>query len=352
MAANQPLLPIQYQNEKVILLDQTLLPQEIRYVEIKTPEEMADAIRRLVVRGAPAIGIAGAFGLYLGAREAHAKSAEALMHSLAVAKDVLASSRPTAVNLFAALDRAFGAAQAAAGAGGTPAGIRLALLGQAQAILGEEERACLAIGENALTLLKDGMTLLTHCNAGGLATIRYGTALAPMLLGAERGIRFHVYADETRPLLQGARLTALELMNAGVDVTLITDSMAGVLMTQGKIDAVITGSDRIAANGDFANKIGTYSLAVLARFHHVPFYVAAPFSTIDPATPRGDSIVIEERQQEEITCGFGRRTAPAGVKAYNPAFDVTPAEFAGAIITERGILTAPYGESIARFAGR
>ena len=187
---------------------------------------------------------------------------------------------------------------------------------------------------------------MTHCNAGGIATIRYGTALAPMLLGKERGIEFHVYADETRPLLQGARLTSWELQKAGVDVTLITDSMAASVMKQGRIDAVIVGCDRVAANGDFANKIGTYSVAILAKEHGIPFYVAAPTSTIDMDTASGDEIVIEEREPEEITCGFGKRTAPVGVKVYNPAFDVTPAGYVTAIVTEKGILRPPYDKAL------
>ena len=211
-----------------------------------------------------------------------------------------------------------------------------------------EENACISIGENALTLLKDGMTLLTHCNAGGLATVHYGTALSPMLLGKERNINFKVYADETRPLLQGARLTAWELNQAGVDVTVITDNMAGMVMKQGKIDAVIVGCDRVAANGDAANKIGTYSVAVLAKHHNIPFYIAGPVSTIDMNTPTGDDIPIEERSAEEITCGFGKRTVPEGVKVYNPAFDVVPHELITAIITDKGIIANPDKEKVAQ----
>ena len=218
---------------------------------------------------------------------------------------------------------------------------------EAKAIEKYEEAACVSIGENALTLLKDGMTLLTHCNAGGLATVHYGTALSPMLLGREKGIHFKVYADETRPLLQGARLTAWELYHAGIDVTVITDNMAGMLMKQGKIDAVIVGCDRIAANGDAANKIGTYSVAVLAKHHNIPFYVAGPVSTIDLTTQTGDEIPIEERKADEVTCGFGKRTAPEGVKVYNPAFDVTPHELITAIITEKGVVKNPNEEKLA-----
>lgn len=343
------ILPIEEKNGHVILLDQTRLPGETVFFEVHSDVEMTDAIKRLAVRGAPAIGIAGAYGLWLGAKASPAAEPEALMRDIDSSYALIASSRPTAVNLFYALDRAKNAACAAMKDG--CCAMRIAMLACAGSIAREEEQSCIAIGENALTLLHDGMTLLTHCNAGGLATLRYGTALSPMLLGAQRGIKFNVYADETRPLLQGARLTAFELMRAGVPVTLITDSTAGMLMRQGKIDAVITGSDRIAANGDFANKIGTYSVAVLARHHGIPFYAAAPFSTIDMNTQTGDDIVIEERGAGEITEGFGRRTAPEGVRVYNPAFDVTPAEFASAIITERGILRAPYKESIARAFG-
>lgn len=345
----EPLLPIRYESGVVILLDQTRLPNEEYFYPVRTDAEMADAIKRLAVRGAPAIGIAGAYGICLAANASPANTGEELLRDLEASAKLLASSRPTAVNLFYAIDRMMALAKACAA--GSAEEIRACLLEEAAAILFEEEAACKSIGEHALTLLHDGMTLLTHCNAGGLATIRYGTALAPMLLGAEQGIHFKVYADETRPLLQGARLTAWELQRAGVDVTLITDSMAGMLMKQGKIDAVITGSDRIAANGDFANKIGTYSVAVLAKHHNIPFYVAAPFSTIDMNTPTGEEIVIEERDPSEVTEGFGKRTAPLDVKVYNPAFDVTPGELAAAIITERGVLRPPYSESLRQTMG-
>jgi len=345
----EPLLPIRYENGAVILLDQTRLPNEEYFYPVCMDAEMADAIKRLAVRGAPAIGIAGAYGICLAANASPASTGEELLRDLEASAKLLASSRPTAVNLFYAIDRMMALAKACASK--SAEAIRTRLLEEAAAILSEEEAACKSIGEHALTLLRDGMTLLTHCNAGGLATIRYGTALAPMLLGAEQGIHFKVYADETRPLLQGARLTAWELQRAGVDVTLITDSMAGMLMKQGKIDAVITGSDRIAANGDFANKIGTYSVAVLAKYHNIPFYVAAPFSTIDMNTPNGEEIVIEERDPLEVTEGFGKRTAPEGIKVYNPAFDVTPGTLAAAIITERGILRPPYSESLRKAMG-
>ena len=295
--------PIEYRDGQVILLDQTRLPVEEVFFPVKTREQMWEAIKRLQVRGAPAIGIAAAYGSRIRNLISGYDSCENM-------------------DLVSRIEQ------------------------EARCIEEEEARSCISIGENLLSLLKDGMGLLTHCNAGGIATIRYGTALAPMLLGKERGIEFHVYADETRPLLQGARLTSWELQKAGVDVTLITDSMAASVMKQGRIDAVIVGCDRVAANGDFANKIGTYSVAILAREHGIPFYVAAPTSTIDMDTASGDEIVIEEREPEEITCGFGKRTAPVGVKVYNPAFDVTPAGYVTAIVTEKGILRPPYDKAL------
>lgn len=257
--------------------------------------------------------------------------------------------RPTAVNLFWALDRMRARAEALLGASGegveTEAAKR-ALLDEAAAIQAEDEETCRLIGEHALELFEDGMGVLTHCNAGGLATARYGTALAPMYLAKEKGIALKVFADETRPVLQGARLTAFELQQAGVDVTLICDNMAGAVMAKGWVQAVIVGTDRVAANGDVANKIGTYSVAVLAKAHGIPFYVACPMSTIDLNTPSGADIPIEERHEDEITQGFGKRTAPVGVKVYNPAFDVTPNEYVTAIITEKGVVRAPYGENL------
>jgi methylthioribose-1-phosphate isomerase len=256
----------------------------------------------------------------------------------------LASSRPTAVNLFWALKRMERAAFD--NKNKTVEELKEILIREANAIRDEDEGMCRAIGENALTLFRDGMTVLTHCNAGGLATAMYGTALAPIYLAKEKGMDIKVFADETRPLLQGARLTAWELMQAGVDVTLICDNMAAAVMAKGLIDAVIVGCDRVAANGDTANKIGTYGLAVLAKAHNIPFYTAGPTSTIDIETPSGNEIPIEERKPDEITCGLGRRTAPLGVKAYNPAFDVTPNELITAIITEKGVVRQPYDEGI------
>jgi len=336
---------VRWNGEHLDLLDQRLLPEEIVYLELKTSEEVWDAIKHLKVRGAPAIGIAAAFGVYLGVRHA-AGGCEELAAAVARQCDYLATSRPTAVNLFWALDRMRARAAALAESGITPESMKRALLDEAKQIQAEDEETCRLIGEHALTLFQDGMGVLTHCNAGGLATARYGTALAPMYLAQERGIKLKVFADETRPVLQGARLTAFELQQAGVDVTLICDNMAGYVMSKGWVQAVIVGTDRVAANGDVANKIGTYSVAVLAKAHGIPFYVACPMSTIDLTTPTGAEIPIEERHEDEITQWFGKRTAPKGVKVFNPAFDVTPNEYVTAIITEKGIVRAPYRENL------
>lgn len=338
---------IVYERGKATLLDQRALPTQERYIEVSTPQEMAQAIRTLSVRGAPAIGIAAAYGLCLAAdgalsREQGRKPEE----SVRMAAEELKRARPTAVNLFYAADRMLARLDAVFPC--EPEHMRAALVAEADAIRDEEAEACRAIGEHLLALLEPGSGVLTHCNAGGIATVRYGTALAPLLLGAERGIKFKVYADETRPLLQGARLTAWELNREGIDVTLICDSMAAQVMREGRVQAVLVGCDRVAANGDTANKIGTYGLAVLAKHHGIPFYVAAPSSTIDPQTETGGGIVIEERAPEEITQGFGIRTAPENVQVYNPAFDVTPGDaLISAIVTERGMLRPPYRASIA-----
>ena len=315
------------------LLDQTRLPNTETYLDCRDVQAVWDAISCLAVRGAPAIGIAAAYGCVLGAQrgEAHA------------AAEHLATSRPTAVNLFWALDRMARIAPA------TPA----ALLAEAQAIHAEDAAMCRRIGEHALPLIEAaGGAVITHCNAGALATGGVGTATAPMYLAHERGMKLKVYADETRPLLQGARLTAFELQGAGIDVTLICDSMAGQVLRQGMAQMVITGADRIAANGDAANKIGTYSLAVLAQHHGIPFYVAAPSSTFDLSLADGSRIPIEQRAAEEITEGFGRRTAPKGVKTYSPAFDVTPHELITAIVTEAGLIQPVDTEHVRAVCGR
>lgn len=340
----QDIVPVEWKEDYVKVLDQTLLPAEEKDLEIRSAEQMWDAVKRLCVRGAPAIGIAAAYGVCIEMKRHMEASEEEYHRILNETVDYLATSRPTAVNLFWALERMRKIGQACMGKAN--AETQAELEAEAGEIEKREEAACVAIGENMLTLLESGMTILTHCNAGGLATVRYGTALAPILLGKERGIDFKVYADETRPLLQGARLTAWELQRAGVDVTVITDNMAGMLMAQGKIDAVIVGCDRVAANGDAANKVGTYSAAVLARYHGIPFYVAGPVSTIDLQTPTGAEIPIEQRDPEEVTNGFGRRTAPERVKVYNPAFDVTPHELITAIVTEYGVIMHPDQEKI------
>lgn len=342
MTKNQPLSPIIWAGNRLELLDQRQLPERIEYLHLTTPAEVWEAIRELAVRGAPAIGISAAYGVVLGAAEAAGGGTEEWLAAVKRHAEYLATSRPTAVNLFWALDRMKARAEALAASGVSAASCQEALIREAEAIHAEDIETNRRIGEYALTLLEDGMGVLTHCNAGGLATAKYGTALAPIYLAAERGIRLHVYADETRPVLQGARLTAFELQQAGIDVTLICDNMAAAVMRQGRVQAVIVGTDRVAANGDVANKIGTYGVAVLAKAHGIPFYVACPLSTIDMNTPTGGQIPIEERPAEEITEGFGRRTAPHGIRVYNPAFDVTPAEYVDAIITERGIIRPPY----------
>jgi methylthioribose-1-phosphate isomerase len=336
-----------WENDALSLLDQRLLPEETVYLRLTTTQEVWEAIRELKVRGAPAIGIAAAYGVVLGLTgfegDLAAWQSEVRRHA-----DDLATSRPTAVNLFWALDRLKARAEALASSSLSPTEATDALLQEAKQIHAEDELTNRKIGEHALTLFKDGMGVLTHCNAGGLATAKYGTALAPFYLALEQGIQLKVFADETRPVLQGARLTAFELQRAGVDVTLICDNMAGHVMSKGWIQAVIVGTDRVAANGDVANKIGTYSVAVLAKAHNIPFYVACPLSTIDLSTPTGADIPIEERHPDEVAFGFGKRTAPEGVAVYNPAFDITPSELVTAIITEKGIVNAPYDETLRR----
>ena len=328
------------------LIDQTLLPAEFRQITCEDLESLWQAIRQLKVRGAPAIGCAAALGLVLGIQHSAATDFAAFRAELQRAADYLATARPTAVNLFWALDRMLHAADAHRDQ--PISALKRILLDEALAIVEEDRAMCRRIGSHGATLIPDGATALTHCNAGGLATAGYGTALGCFYAATEQGKRITVYVDETRPLLQGSRLTAWELMQAGIDTIVICDNMAGHLMKQGKIDLVIVGADRIAANGDTANKIGTYSLAVLARHHGVPLYVAAPSSTFDLSLPDGSAIPIEERPGDEIACGFGRRTAPAGVRTCNPAFDVTPAELISAIVTERGIIRPVDREQVAR----
>jgi methylthioribose-1-phosphate isomerase len=317
--------PLRWDGNILFLLDQRLLPREEKWVACHTASEVAEAIRTMIVRGAPAIGVSAAFGMALAA-----KSGE----DLAQAGEVLKRARPTAVNLAWAVDRMLAA-------GGD-------LSAEALRILEEDVAANRAIGRHGAMLLGESVTLLTHCNAGALATGGYGTALGVVRAAVELGKRVVVFADETRPYLQGARLTAWELQQDNIDVTLITDNMSGHFFQEGKFDAVVVGADRIAANGDTANKIGTYTVAVLAQAHGVPFYVAAPMSTIDRHCPTGAQIPIEERSAEEVTEILGTRVAPEGVSVRHPAFDVTPARLISAIITERGVLRGPYEESIRR----
>jgi len=332
-----PLPTIEWSNGKVKLIDQTLLPNELKYIECTNVDELWEAIKVLRVRGAPAIGIAGALGTVLGIWNSEAKNYSEFIDQLDKVTSYLAMSRPTAVNLFWALGRM--KAVADANNDKDIPQLKEILLAEAQKIIDDDKVMCRAIGKYGAELIKDGDTILTHCNAGGLATADYGTALAIMFTAHEQGKRIKVFADETRPLLQGARLTSWELLQAGIDVTLICDNMAGQVMKEGKINCVIVGADRIAANGDTANKIGTYGVAILAKEHKIPFYVAAPTSTFDLRLATGDLIPIEQRKAEEITEGFGERTAPHGVKVYNPAFDVTPARLIDAIITEKGIIS-------------
>lgn len=329
----------------LVIIDQTLLPGEVKMLSLRRQEDIREAIYMLRVRGAPAIGVAAAIGLYLAALEIDTDSADEFFGRLAAAKAYLAAARPTAVNLFWALDRMERAALACRE---KPIGeIKARLHDEAVRIREEDIETCRKIGENGLTLLRDGCGVLTHCNAGQLATTRYGTALAPIHLGRERGWNFRVFCDETRPLLQGARLSAYELMADGVDTTVICDNMASQVMKNGWVDAVLVGADRIAANGDACNKIGTSGVAILARHYGVPFYVLAPLSTIDRTLATGAEIPIEERRGAEITeMWYARPMAPGGVKTYNPAFDVTDASLITGIVTEKGVLRPDYRKSI------
>ncbi|MFD3269894.1 S-methyl-5-thioribose-1-phosphate isomerase [Paenibacillus dendritiformis] len=339
-------------NDMLVILDQTMLPNEKVFLKLKELKDIWDAIYHLKVRGAPAIGIAAGYGLYLGVKASAAATKEELAEDFERVKEYLASSRPTAVNLFWALDRMEARFQRELG--GSIAEIKEALRQEAEAIRAEDEQVCEQIGRHALSLLKPGWGILTHCNAGAIATAKYGTALAPIYLGEEQGYGFKVYADETRPLLQGARLTAWELQQAGIDVTLICDNMASVVMKEGKIQAVLVGCDRVAANGDTANKIGTSAVAILAKHYGIPFYVCAPLSTVDLQCATGDDIHIELRPDEEITSKwYEKPMAPEGVNVYNPAFDVTDHGHITAIVTENGIAYPPFADSLpAMFAKR
>jgi methylthioribose-1-phosphate isomerase len=328
------------------IIDQTRLPGRLRIVRIGSVKRLWSAIRRLEVRGAPAIGVAAGFGAVLAARRARSNDAKRLLGRVLKAIDFLATSRPTARNLFWALERMRRAAETSAH---RPArDFRRRLLAEALRILDADRKVCRLLGRHGAKLIPDGARILTHCNAGALATAGSGTALAAVFEAHARGRKLHVFVDETRPLLQGARLTTWELMREGIDCTLVCDSVAAQLMREGRIDMVMTGADRIAANGDAANKIGTYGLSVLARCHGIPFYLVAPVSTFDLSLPSGRRIPIEERPAEEVTCGFGRRTAPAHVRVYSPAFDVTPHRNVTAIVTEKGIIRRPNARRVAK----
>ncbi|MCL1941580.1 MAG: S-methyl-5-thioribose-1-phosphate isomerase [Synergistaceae bacterium] len=337
--------PIKFNDGKLLLLDQTLLPNEERYIEIATKEDIWEAIYNLRVRGAPAIGIAAAYGIYVVARDIEADDFELFKVKFCEIKEYLESARPTAVNLFWALARM---EKKLLELSDKPINeIKKTLFAEAEKIRLEDESACLAMGKYGLSLLKPGMGILTHCNAGTIATAKYGTCLSPLYLGREKGYNFRVFADETRPLLQGARLTAWELSKAGIDVTLICDNMASIVMKNGWVDAVLVGCDRMAANGDGANKIGTSGVSILAKEYGIPFYMFAPTSTIDLSTPTGSEIEIELRSEEEIyRMWYKSDMAPSGTKAYNPAFDVTEAKYITAVVTEKGIVYPPYGENL------
>lgn len=334
----------------LVLVDQTRLPHETVLVACRTPDDVARAIKTMQVRGAPAIGVAAAYGMALGARHVASSDPKPFLEELERVAKMLRETRPTAVNLQWALDRTMARARAVAERDGA-APAQEALLALAHEMAEEDIAANRRMGAFGLDLVPSGANVLTHCNAGALATVDYGTALGVVRAAHEAGKSIHVYVDETRPFLQGARLTAWELQQLGVPMTLITDNMAGHFMSRGKVDLVVVGADRIAANGDVANKIGTYSLAVLARENGIPFYVAAPVSTIDLSVRSGADIPIEERAPNEVTELSGKSIAPEGVAAAHPAFDVTPARLVTAIITERGVIRAPYDEGLAAAVG-
>jgi methylthioribose-1-phosphate isomerase len=341
---------VEWRDGEVVLIDQRRLPAEQVLIRCRDHAQVAAAIRDMAIRGAPAIGVAAALGIALGVRNAAAEG-PALRTEFERICEQLASTRPTAVNLFAAIERMRRRFETEQGRLGGAA-LRQALLDEALALQSEDLAACHRMGDIGAELIPPRARLLTHCNAGALATAGYGTALGVIRSAARQGKVVNVFANETRPYLQGARLTAWELAEDGIATTLIADSMAGHLMARGEVDAVVVGADRIAANGDVANKIGTYTVAVLARENGLPFYVAAPISTIDLATPSGDTIPIEERASEEVTHHGGRRMAPEGIAVRNPAFDVTPHRFVTAIITERGIARAPYLEALDRLVNQ
>ncbi len=334
---------IEWTDAGVVMIDQTKLPGEEIYVTCKTYSEVADAVRTMVIRGAPAIGCAAAMGVALGVRQAADDDLDAQIEDIC---DTLAATRPTAVNLFWAIERMRALFRKLRRAGAGAPEIRQRLLDEAQEILREDIESNKSMGRHGAELLPAGATVMTHCNAGALATGGYGTALGVIRAAVEGGNPLAVMANETRPFMQGARLTVWELQQDDIPVTLLTDSMAGYMMQRGEVDAVVVGADRIAANGDVANKIGTYSLAVLAKENGIPFYVAAPLSTLDMNLESGDRIPIEERSPDEVTQIRGRQIAPASTQARNPAFDITPHKYVSAIVTERGVARAPYDETL------
>ncbi|WP_107838458.1 S-methyl-5-thioribose-1-phosphate isomerase [Metasolibacillus meyeri] len=334
---------IEWKGNKLVLLDQTALPNKVSYIDITTVEEVWHAIHSMIVRGAPAIGVTAAYGAYIAVQYFDG-SVEEAKYELKKQLDYLATSRPTAVNLFWALERMGGVAELFAG--NDLVEFQERLLNEAIVIHMEDIKINRNIGEHLLTLLEDGQGVLTHCNAGALATTKYGTATSPFYLAKEKGMSLKVFADETRPRFQGAMLTSFELYHAGIDVTLITDNMAATVMSQNKVQAVIVGCDRVAANGDVANKIGTLGVAILAKHYGIPFYVATPTPTIDLNCATGMGIPIEERSKDEVLKPTGQYIAPPEVKVYNPAFDVTPAHLITAIVTEKGIIHSPNEEKL------
>lgn len=341
---------LEWTDQGVVMIDQRVLPTEEVYPVFKTYEEVAFAIKDMVVRGAPAIGVAAAMGVALGARDSGTDDPVEFERRFDRICEVIGSTRPTAVNLFWAIERMRSLYARLKGEGRSLADVRTALIQEARRMHDEDIEINRAMGRNGAELIPEGATVLTHCNAGALATAGYGTALGVIRAAVEAGKKVAVFADETRPFLQGARLTAWELQKDDIPVTLITDNMAGHFMKKGSIDCVVVGADRIAANGDVANKIGTYSVAVLAKENNIPFYVAAPVSTLDLSLASGDLIPIEERSQEEVTHVKGSRLAPDGIGIANPAFDVTPNRYVSAIITERGVARQPYTENLRKLA--
>lgn len=340
--------PIRWRSDNLELLDQRYLPNRIKYVTCKNATDVRLAIKRMVVRGAPAIGIAGAYGLYLGMRDSRAGDFSTFKKGLARTGNYLKASRPTAKNLSWAIDRVITLVESSRAR--PVEAIKGLMLRESAVIMKEDIRACRDIGKAGSVLIKEGSTIITHCNAGGLATGGYGTALG-VIFSARSKVK-QIYVDETRPVLQGARLTVLELKSAGMPVTLICDNMSAALMEKKEVNAVIVGADRIAANGDVANKIGTYNLAVLAAYHKVPFYVAAPLSTFDLSTSKGADIVIEERSADEVRKISGNLITLPNTKVWNPAFDITPAKFITAIITEKGVMKKPDREKVAKMVGK